>query len=106
MSIKLTDKGNVYTLEYTKDTIRQMERLGFNIYEYGQRPITDTEQLFFGAFLSKHHQMKNDKKAEIFNRIAKKSELLGKLYSMYVEQVTSLSDEPEETEGNATWEEN
>lgn len=108
MSIKLTDKfqgkETVYTLEFTKNSIRSMERAGFNIFDYEKKPVTTIEQLFQGSFIANHPQVKNERRLEIFSRVGKKSELIGKLYEMYIDQIAALSDDSEE-EGNSTWEE-
>lgn len=113
--IALDYKGTKYFLEYTKNTVRIMEGRGFDVKDITeqQKLVTAIPMLWQGAFLAHHNPVdktvKNpvDRKLaeEIFDRTTGKSELIAKLTNMYLEQVTSILDEPDEDEGNATWEE-
>lgn len=111
--IKIEYDGKQYTLEYTKRTVQTMEGRGFEINDIIEQKklVTAIPMLWHGAFLAHHNPI--DKLAdpverkladEIYAHMPKKSELISKLTSMYLEQVTSLLDDPEE-EGNAMWEE-
>lgn len=55
--IKITDTntGEVYTLEFDKESVRFAESRGFDIDDIGKYPITKTEELFWYAF-RKHHK--------------------------------------------------
>lgn len=94
--------GNPYTLEYTRETVMQMERSGFNIADAESKPMTTIRGLFEGAFLANHKAMKPTTIEEIFEGLTNKSALFEKLAEMYTEPYESLMDEPEQ--GNATWE--
>ena len=113
--IVLTYKDTKYTLEYTRRTVQIMEGRGFEINDITEQKkiATAIPMLWQGAFLAHHNPVDKtaldpvDKKLadEIYAHVPKKSELIAKLSNMYVEQVTSLLDDPDEDEGNASWEE-
>lgn len=106
MAIKITDKTNdkEYILEYTRDTIRSMERQGFRVNEVTEMPASMIPMLFYGAFFSNHPTMKRKKADELYYSLSNRSELINKLLEMYGEAYSSLTDDSENS-GNAEWEE-
>ena len=91
-------KDKDYTLEYTKDTIRQMERNGFRPDELAEKPMTMLPDLFAGAFIKHHPTVKRSKVDELYGMMKDKSKLLQTLLEMYAEPVDALMDE-----GNLEW---
>ena len=102
-TITIQYEGTEYTLEFTRKSIEQMERQGFDIGEIRDKPMTTLPGLFAGAFLAHHRFVKKDVIDAIFTKITNKQEFLSKLAEMYSEPLEALMDEPEESEGNATW---
>jgi hypothetical protein len=47
-------KGKEYTLEYTRETIKQMEREGFVAEDVANKPMLTLPKLFAGAFKAHH----------------------------------------------------
>lgn len=94
-------EGKEYTLEYTKNTVRQMERRGFVADDIATKPMTVIPDLFAGAFLSKHPQLKRDKVDKMYDAITGKQRLIRALTDMYNETVEGLLDEVDE--GNENW---
>lgn len=105
-TIKLEYKGQEYTLEYTRKSIETMERQGFLINELGEKPMSTLPALFAGAFITHHRFLKRQLVDEIYNTIRDKDAFLQKLSEMYNEPLEALLGEPEEDEGNASWEAN
>lgn len=101
--INFNYEGNDYTLEYTRRTVREMERKGFVATDVERMPMTMLPQLFEGAFLSKHRYLKKDKIEEIFDLFKNKDELIGKLAEMYNEPIMALVEDPEDNEKNVEW---
>ena len=95
--------GQSYTLEYTRKTVKTMERNGFVIGEIFERPMTLLPTLFAGAFLANHPKVTQNEIKQIFEKMPRKSELVPLLAEMYNEPLVSLLDDPEEDEGNADW---
>lgn len=96
--------GNTYTLEFTRDSVRQMEKRGFKVSDLTEFPMTYLPDLFAGAFLAHHRfNVKQKEIDEIYEAIPNKEEFVGKLAEMYSDPIAELFDEPTADEGNATW---
>lgn len=95
-------EGKEYTLEFTRNTVRQMERRGFVADDITTRPMTVLPDLFAGAFLANHGQLKREKIDKIYPFMGDKQKLIGALTDMYNETIESLLDEPEEGK-NVSW---
>lgn len=101
--IKFTIDGTDYTLEYTRNTVKQMEQNGFRVDDIGTKPMTMLPALFAGAFLAHHRFVKQDRIDYIFSQLSEKDKLLEKLAEMYNEPISAMLDESEGNEGNAKW---
>lgn len=101
--IKITFKGEVYTLEYTRKSVEAMERRGLKLSELSDKPMTTLPLLFTGAFLAHHKFLKQEVIDEIFAQTPNREDLLHTLIEMYNEPVTALMSDPEENSGNASW---
>lgn len=104
-TITFEHKGKEYTLEFTRRTVTEMERKGFVIGELTEKPMSTLPELFAGAFLAHHREIKRKTVDEIFETIPEKQEFIGKLAEMYSEPLEALFEEPEK-EGNCTWKAN
>lgn len=102
--INFVFEGNEYTLEYTRNTIKMMESRGVVVSDIQNKPMTVLPQLFEGAFLCHHRNVKAETIQRIYDRMTNKQELIEKLSAMYSEPIQALFDEPEENEGNVLWE--
>ena len=101
-------KGKDYTLEYTRETIKQMEREGFIAENVVTKPMTTLPKLFAGAFKA-HHKFDAKQKLieEMFDLFTNKGALLEKLVEMYRDPLEALMDDENIDEGNAIkWEAN
>lgn len=95
--------GTEYTLEFTRKSIAEMERKGFIASEITEKPMSTLPALFAGAFLAHHRFVKQETIDEIFSKLTKKEELIGKLAEMYNEPILALVEEPKEDKGNLSW---
>lgn len=95
-------EGKDYTLEFTRNTVRQMERRGFVADDVATKPMTVLPDLFAGAFLANHSQVKRDKIDKIYDMMGDKQKLIGALTDMYNDTIETLLDEPEEGK-NVSW---
>jgi hypothetical protein len=99
--------GKEYCLEYTRESVKAMEREGFSISDVLEKPMLNLPKLFAGAFKA-HHKwgVKPIEIDEIFKKFKNKEALFEKLVEMYNEPMEAMLDEPE-NEGNAiAWEAN
>lgn len=101
--LNFTFEGKDYTLEFTRRTVAEMEKKGFIASEITDKPMTTLPALFAGAFLAHHRFVKQDVIENIFSKLTKKEDLIGKLAEMYNEPILALVEEPEKAEGNLDW---
>jgi hypothetical protein len=98
-------EGKEYTLEFTRESIKQMEREGFVLDDVVRKPMSTLPVFFAGAFKA-HHKFdtKQKKIEEMFERFTNKEALFSKLLDMYQYPMETLIDN-ETNEGNAiAWE--
>lgn len=98
-----TFEDKEYTLEYTRRTVAEMEKKGFIAADITDKPMTTLPALFAGAFLAHHRFVKEDVINNIYTKLTKKEDLIGKLAEMYNEPIMALVEEPEEDKGNVNW---
>ena len=101
-------KDKEYTLEYTRETVKQMEREGFVAGDIVNKPMITLPKLFAGAFKA-HHKFDIKQKMidEIFDLFTNKQALVEKLAEMYAEPMETLMDNESVDEGNAiAWDPN
>lgn len=106
--LKFEHKGKEYTLEYTRESVMQMEREGFRGDDVLNKPMNTLPKLFAGAFKA-HHKFDTKQKQidEIFGLFKNKQALVEKLAEMYAEPIETLMDDDNIDEGNAiAWEAN
>ena len=96
--LTFTYDGKDYTLEFTRRTVAEMEKKGFIASDITDKPMTTLPALFAGAFL-----VKEDIINDIYSKLTKKEDLIGKLAEMYNEPILALVEEPEKAEGNLDW---
>ena len=101
-------KGKEYTLEYTRESVKQMEREGFVASDIVNKPMLTLPKLFAGAFKA-HHKFDTKQKTidEIFELFKNKQALIEKLAEMYATPMETLMDDDSIDEGNAiAWDAN
>lgn len=99
--IKFEHKGKEYTLEYTRESVKQMEREGFVASDIVNKPMLTLPKLFAGAFKAHHRfDVKQKQIDEMFDLFTNKGALIEKLAEMYHEPMETLMDDVTD-EGNA-----
>lgn len=101
-TLTIKHRGETFTLEYTRRSVKAMEDSGFVAAKVKDYPMMLLD-LFAGAFFSNHPRVKRQKIEQIYDSLPGKDALLEKLVEMYNEPVAALMEDPEENEGNATW---
>lgn len=95
--------GVAYTLEFTRRTIKEMEKRGFKASELGDKPMTMLPMMFEGAFLAHHRHVQPSKIEEIYDSLENKQGLIEALSTMYNEPLQSLIDDVEGATKKTTW---
>ena len=100
--ISFEHKNKEYTLEFTRESVKQMEREGFVAGDILTKPMLTLPKLFAGAFKA-HHRFDTKQKQidEMFELFKNKQALVEKLAEMYAEPMETLMDDDNIDEGNA-----
>lgn len=103
-TITFNYEGTDYTLEFTRRTIMQMEKEGFDISEAQSKPLNTLPVLFAGSFKAHHGKINQEKLDEMYAKIEDKEGFVQALAEMYAEPISALMAEPEKgNSGNITW---
>lgn len=102
--INLTYKGEKYCLEFNRETVKLLEKNGLSFEEFSKQPMSNIELVFSASFIKNHPKIKQTVIDEIYKKCPDKSGLVASLSSMIAECYESLFEEPDNDEGNATWE--
>jgi len=102
--IKYTDRdtGDVYTLDFNRESIRFAEARGFNLEDVGKYPSTGIGNLFYFAFRAKHKSVSKEKAEKLLDKVGGLTEdALHRLISLYNQAATAnLIQDEEELEKN------
>ena len=99
-----TKDNTEYTLEYTRESAGLLADTGFKLEDVKDNPLRGVPALFKGAFVANHRRIKDEVADEIYKGIKHKDEFIIELAKMYQETIDALLEEPEEDEGNSSWE--
>lgn len=103
MIITIDANGKSYKIGFTRDSIKRMERNGFDFSKAESRQITATLDLIEGAFRTYQPKMSSDDIFEVWGMLPKKDELMQVLLKMFNEPLAMLNDPDEDNQGNASW---
>ena len=100
--ISFEHNNKEYTLEFTRETVKQMEREGFVAGDILTKPMLTLPKLFAGAFKAHNRfDVKQKQIDEIFELFKNKQALVEKLAEMYAEPMETLLDNDNIDAGNA-----
>lgn len=96
--------GNEYTLEFTADSLKKMERNGFKFGKMDEIILTAPIELFCGAFESKHRAIPRKKREEIYNSLTETDEASGQaLTEVLGDMLQQAIEELNSHQGNVKW---
>lgn len=103
--IEFSYKGNDYTLEYDRNSVRVMEANGLRINEIETQPYSMITILWQGAFLKNHRKEKGELIQEMYDKMPNRAKLNAALIAMFNETYASLigDAEEDETSKNIEW---
>lgn len=102
--ICFTYKGKDYALEYTRSSVKEMERKGFKVAEVAEKPMSLLPEMFAGAFIANHRFASRKLIDEIFSKFDDKGELLNELAEMYALVIEDFVNELEKSKNGLAWE--
>jgi hypothetical protein len=107
--ITITYQNTDYVLEYSRNSVKQMEQQGFVLDKISEQPMTQVPLLVYGAFIKNNKGIKRSLVDEIYEHISDKigdgdNGFIHALLEMYAETVSTLTDNESVDEGNrAVW---
>ena len=103
-SINFEYNGKRYCLEYTRETVKQMEAAGFSPSDIAEKPMIRLEQMWAGAFMANHRKTSNTIIEAMFKEMKNREQLRTVLMDMLAETYESLIPaEDDEDQGNVEW---
>lgn len=102
MALIFTYKDNEYTLEFTRNTVMETERMGFNMDKLDSAPVTSLTLLFRGAFLAHHRTLTIAEVDDILTNIDKDG-LLSALGQLYMDAIKPLAENEENSKNAIKW---
>jgi hypothetical protein len=101
--LELTYKGVDYCLEFTAETIKELERTGkVKFGKLDDQALTVTEELFYGTFDANHKDVKRKLRQEIYHELAEQDEDGEELAKVLAEMVDEAIDSLKPS-GNVSW---
>lgn len=115
--IEFEYEGRLITLEYTADSLRKMQERGFDVRQADAKILTLAEDLFCGAFIANHDDIKLSKRREIFKELCGEPEnpeadasdddeetgLKGRIEGVVVQMFKEACEELASHRGNLKW---
>lgn len=105
--IRFTKNDKEYLLEYSRESVQAMERMGFDINELSSKPMTMLPLAFRGLFYKNHKYIKEKEVEEIYSQFKDRNKLIEAISTMLAETYNSLQenvDEEGNDKGNIDWE--
>lgn len=102
--INFSYDGSDYTLEYTVESIRKMERDGFDFTKMEDHVVNIGFDMFAGAFIAKHNYVPREQRDKMYMAVMNENEngesLLGTLAEMLKDELEWIVNKPQ---GNVSW---
>lgn len=102
--IKFVYNERPYVLEFTRDSVKKMEKKGFDAAEVVKKPMSLLPELFAGAFIAHHPFVREKLINEIYTAFDDKGELLNALCEMYSLVIEDFVAELEKSNNGLKWE--
>lgn len=96
-------EGTNYVLEFTPDSLKQMERGGFNFSRMQDAILTAPEELFYGAFIANHRRTTRALREEIWKAVSDTDEEGNYISDIIGEMMSQAINELNNHQGNVKW---
>lgn len=106
--IRFKFKGKPYVLQYTLESVLEMEKRGFNPHDLVDKPLSAAlihlADLFAGAFIANHPATPRAKIDKIYAQFENKFELLDALAGMYSLVLEEIVNQVDKVHNGVKWE--
>ena len=101
--IEFTREGKDYVLEFTADSLKKMEKRGFNFNKVEDRIINAMDDLFCGLFIENHDGVPQKERLEIFHELTETEEGGVSIEDVMTEMLNEALTELRQHKGNVIW---
>ena len=106
--IRFKFKGKPYVLQYTLESVLEMEKRGFNPHDLVDKPLSAAlihlPDLFGGAFIATPPATPRAKIDKIYAQFENKFELLNALAGMYALTLEEIVNQVDKVHNGISWE--
>ena len=103
-TITLEYEGNTYTLEFTRNSMKELLDRGFTLEGLsGEKAVIMIPMLFEASFFAHHRYTKPNEIQKIYEAIPDKAGFLDALSQIFSAPYEDLMAAPKESAGNAKW---
>lgn len=96
--------GDKYKLEFTADSLKKMQKMGFNFGDVESQIITFSEDAFCGAFIANHQTVPRKKRIDIYHEMcATEEDGKQELDDIIMEMMNEAIEEINQKQGNIKW---
>lgn len=89
--------GNEYTLCLTRESIKEMEKQGFNIQDFMAKPITYMDILWVGGFYANHRNINKTKALNLQDEYKKEGGDVNEVIEFLVNEYANFVNAPADT---------
>ena len=100
--IEFTRENKDYTLEFTADSLKKMEKRGVNFSTIQDNVVNAPTELFSGLFIEHHDDVPEDLRVEIFHELTEVEDGEA-LETVMVDMLGEAIEELRQHKGNVKW---
>ena len=101
--IEFTRDNKDYVLEFTADSLKKMEKQGFNFGKIEERVISAMDELFCGLFIENHSDVPRKDRLEIFRELGEATDEGEGIEEVISVMLDEALEELRQHKGNITW---
>ena len=101
--IEFTRDGKDYTLEFTADSLKKMEKRGFSFSKVEDRILSAMDDLFCGLFIENHDDVPHKERLEIIRELEESTDGGLAIEDAMTEMLNEALDELKQHKGNIAW---
>lgn len=89
--------GKEYTLCLTRESVKEIEKLGFNIQNFIQKPITYQDVLWYGGFTAKHIDVNSNLAIKLMESYKQEGGDVNEVLEFLAEEYSNFVNAPTDT---------
>lgn len=99
---EITINGKNYVLELTRESIKWLESMGFEIENFGKKPLTYFDLLWTSLFIANHKDVNPNLAIKLLETYEKEGKKANELVKFAIEEYESFMNALTDTSSNST----